>query len=592
MNAHNPWKRNKIGLAVLPAVLLAAMLLSVDVAWGNGPVISEIRSITEEGLYQKTFRLTRDAEVEIEAIASGIPDKNILFSYAWLLDLNTRKPVWVMDVDDVDEIQGDNVKAEAGLSLPAGDYTLYYSAFRGLHPFTKKMKFFNIEIGVLDVSKMPMKWDEHGDPSRWQVVVRAKEKGFPEECVQANVKPPKSEAIIRFDKARTVELFKAGLEVSEPIRVRIRATGEYVAKERSFADGGWIDDQNSCERIWSMDLGNTELAGGAEKNRCFDGEVTLQPGNYLVCYVTDDSHSYRDWNSTPPFDPESWGIEILPVDPSQLDRVTVTEEPQERNLIASLGRMGDTEFKRIGFRLKREQEICVHSFGEYAEQYNRYIDYGWIEDARTLRKAWKMPHHNKGEYAGGEYRNRQVKDKITLPAGDYYLCYVTDYAHAYGDWQHSPPYDPRAWGISVRAASADFRPEDVELFDEFDGPNLLIRIGPLGDATHKLSIFNVKEPTTVRLIAVGEGERGDMFDYAWLEEEGSDKVIWKMSYQETSHAGGAKKNRRIDRLVRLEPGKYNLHYKTDDSHSFEEWNDEMPTEPQLWGVVMLEVKED
>jgi hypothetical protein len=588
VNAHNPWKQKEIGLAVL----LAALLFSADAAWGRGPVISEIRNITEEGLYQKTFCLTQDAEIEIEAVGSGQPDKDILFSYAWLLDMNSRKPVWVMKAEESEEIRGDNVQVETALKLPAGEYALYYSAFRGLHPYTKKMKILNIEVGVLDVSKMPMKWDEHGDPSRWQVVVRAKDKDFPEACVMSDIKPPKREAIIRFDKARTVELFKAGLEVREPMRVRIRATGEYVAKERSFADGGWIDDQNSCERVWSMDLGNTEPAGGAQKNRTFDGEVFLEPGNYLVCYVSDDSHSYRDWNSPPPYDPENWGIEILPLDPSQLDMVTVTEDPPDRNLIVRLGRMGDATFKRTGFKLTHDQEICVHSFGEYSDKYNRYIDYGWIEDARTLQKIWKMPHNDKGEYAGGEYRNRQVKDKIKLPAGEYYLCYVTDYAHAYGNWQHSPPYDPRAWGISVRAASHEFKPEYVESFEEFDGPNLLIRIGPMGDDMHKKSIFNVKEATTVRFISVGEGERGDMFDYAWLAKDNSDEIIWKMSYQETSPGGGAKKNRRLDRMVRLEPGRYNLHYKTDGSHSFEKWNDEMPSDPQFWGVIMLEVKED
>lgn len=32
---------------------------------------------------------------------------------------------------------------------------------------------------------------------------------------------------------------------------------------------------------------------------------------YRVFYETDGSHSYRDWNSTPPRDPERYGITLI-----------------------------------------------------------------------------------------------------------------------------------------------------------------------------------------------------------------------------------------------------------------------------------------
>ena len=49
-----------------------------------------------------------------------------------------------------------------------------------------------------------------------------------------------------------------------------------------------------------MSVDNTEPAGGADKNRLFDGTLHLAPGSYLVYYRSDGSHSYDDWNAAPP----------------------------------------------------------------------------------------------------------------------------------------------------------------------------------------------------------------------------------------------------------------------------------------------------
>ena len=57
---------------------------------------------------------------------------------------------------------------------------------------------------------------------------------------------------------------------------------------------------------------NTMDAGGANKNRRFDGLVELPAGEYVVHYVTDDSHSFDQWNQEAPFEAERWGITIRP----------------------------------------------------------------------------------------------------------------------------------------------------------------------------------------------------------------------------------------------------------------------------------------
>ena len=54
----------------------------------------------------------------------------------------------------------------------------------------------------------------------------------------------------------------------------------------------------------------TEHAGGASKNRRFDGTIRLSAGEYVLRYETDGSHAFGDWNADPPDDPEMWGITV------------------------------------------------------------------------------------------------------------------------------------------------------------------------------------------------------------------------------------------------------------------------------------------
>ena len=55
------------------------------------------------------------------------------------------------------------------------------------------------------------------------------------------------------------------------------------------------------------------------------------------------------------------------------------------------------------------------------------------------------------------------------------------------------------------------------------------------------------------------------------------------------HAGGDAKNRYARRTMTLPPGRYVLHFQTDDSHSFMKWNAKPPHEPHMWGVTLLEL---
>jgi hypothetical protein len=77
-------------------------------------------------------------------------------------------------------------------------------------------------------------------------------------------------------------------------------------------DYGWIENAETGETVWEMTYRKTTHAGGASKNRIFDGAIRLPAGRYELRYESDGSHAYGDWNADPPDDPEGWGITVLP----------------------------------------------------------------------------------------------------------------------------------------------------------------------------------------------------------------------------------------------------------------------------------------
>jgi len=105
------------------------------------------------------------------------------------------------------------------------------------------------------------------------------------------------------------------------------------------------------------------------------------------------------------------------------------------------------------------------------------------------------------------------------------------------------------------------------------------------DNEDKTVEFTLPRAQQVRIFSIGEGQAGEMFDYGWIENADKGTSVWEMQEKETTHAGGAGKNRKVDMVITLEPGKYKLRYKTDDSHSFDHWN-ALPPEFNFWGIAV------
>ncbi|HNI10062.1 MAG TPA: hypothetical protein PLL93_02880 [bacterium] len=90
----------------------------------------------------------------------------------------------------------------------------------------------------------------------------------------------------------------------------------------------------------------------------------------------------------------------------------------------------------------------------------------------------------------------------------------------------------------------------------------------------------------MRIQCIGEGRSGRMYDYGWIKNAETGQTVWKMLYEDTEPAGGARKNRSFNGVVLLAPGNYKVTFISDDSHSYEDWNDDPPNLPDRWGITV------
>ena len=165
-------------------------------------------------------------------------------------------------------------------------------------------------------------------------------------------------------------------EVTKPTSIRIYAIGE--GRSGDMFDYGWISDANTGEIVWKMRYRDTQHAGGASKNRLFQGVIELKPGQYIVHYQTDDSHSYEEWNSRPPQDPEMYGISIYPMNDRENIKFIPRQAIKSNDILAQLTKIGDEEHVRKQFQLDRTTRIRIMCIGE--GDWDEMYDYGWIEN--------------------------------------------------------------------------------------------------------------------------------------------------------------------------------------------------------------------
>jgi hypothetical protein len=363
----------------------------------------------------------------------------------------------------------------------------------------------------------------------------------------------------------------------------------------------WILNADTRELVW--DLESADSDGSGNDLRRFEGSVTLGAGLYEVHYATYpfNSLSYTVKNGVS-------GLISRVFNDSDRDRGERWDDDAHRDYRIAVRGDGDRATRgdvraaaraldeaavvalhpyrsgseRFGFELTETTDLDLLAIGELNR--DGQYDYGWILDAESGDRVWEMDYY-RSDPAGGGSKNRVVQEELRLPAGRYVAYFAADGSHDPEEWNTMPPFDPGFWGLTIWVRDQSAR-ASVRGFEYEPVPSDLtfVSLTDVGDDELVSEGFSLSSPMDVRIFAIGEGTRSDMADYAWIVDANTRRRVWSMDYKDTEHAGGADKNRLSDDRVRLDAGSYLAYYRSDGSHSSENWNASAPAEAAYWGV--------
>ncbi|MGH7492978.1 MAG: hypothetical protein ACREOO_11350 [bacterium] len=565
-------------------------LLAAGSVMAQEQILVDLHDLRPQAVEVKGFSLASDQKIAIKAVGFRSSSRRPPVASAWILNARTRALAWELTESNTQSYGRYFSKFEDDVHLPAGDYAVYYSFFsyyfyEGGHSISG----LGEAVGnLVDELFFDGRWDEgermdRGKTKDLGIVVRGRGQVLDDRQLEAFAKARQDPAFVSMASLWDDDYKKQGFTLDQPLELEIRATGE--ARYDEEFDYGWIIDTKTREKVWKFDYRDSQRAGGAEKNRLVRATIKLPAGDYAAFWVTDDSHSHRRWNATPPYDPEFWGLTIAVKDAAMKKHVRTFEyeDVPAQNVFLQITRVRDDEFLSEGFSLKKPTGVRIYALGEGRE--GEMFDYAWIVDAKTRKKVWEMEYY-KTEHAGGGEKNRLFDGTLRLAAGNYVAHYVSDGSHSFRDWNTSPPIDQEHWGLTLMTAEEASPAEAIAAYEEKNDTGVIAQITGVRDDQHRQMDFRLTENSDVRIYAVGEGRDGEMFDYGWIEDARSGRVLWEMTYRMTEHAGGGRKNRMLDDTISLKAGEYALHYKSDGSHSSRHWNDSPPHDPAHWGITV------
>ena len=251
------------------------------------PII-EITKVGDNEFLSQGFTLPESSELRILSLGEGY-DEDELADYGWIVNADTKETVWTMNNNRKIEHAGGSKKnwmVEEKINLEKGSYIAYY---------------------ISDGSHSYEEWNASNpfDRARWGLTVWSETKGI--KYFDSNNYKSKN-IIAEIVKVTDDKKLEKSFSLSKSGKIRIIAIGE--GSRSDMDDYGWIEDKNG-NTVWEMTYRKTKEAGGASKNRLYNNTISLEAGNYTLHYVSDGSHSYNSWNSSPPENQENYGITLL-----------------------------------------------------------------------------------------------------------------------------------------------------------------------------------------------------------------------------------------------------------------------------------------
>ena len=503
---------------------------------------------------------------------------------AWILDARTRAVVWDMRAVDTRR-EANGLRRFAGtVPLPAGTYEAHYASY----PASSVSWNGDINISLKEIIRLGRRV-KYGGPyvetelyKQFGLNIEGAGRIASQDEINAAHAVFTASAIATLVPDRNSSIRK-GFELTRPTSVEVYAIGE-LRRDGEF-DYGWIMNADTRKRVWTMTYAGTDPAGGAAKNRMAHETLQLKPGHYVAYFVCDDTHGPDEWNNVPATDPEFWGMTLRVADRAARASVKPFEYepvPQGQTIVSMIG-IHDDEMRSSGFALRRPMDVHIYALGEGSS--DKMHDYAWIVDEEQHKRVWAMRYEDT-EHAGGAEKNRLFDGTVHLDAGNYLVYYHSDDSHSYNDWNGAPPAEERYWGVSIFPASGRLNPADIGPFMRTRGAGTnttLAQLTHMGDDEDARTPLRLTEATRLRVLVIGEGRDGDMYDYGWIEDADG-QTVWKMKYDETDPAGGSEKNRVFDGVISLPAGNYVLRYRSDGSHSYNDWNADPPDDPESWGI--------
>ncbi len=573
------------------SIILFGLLLGIRSLFA-GDQILEIKDIGYDQVYYKGFVLNHAKDIRIHAVGAGGNkeirrssnshiDKFNMFAYAWILNAESREMVWRMTIENTDREPGSDWMRtfDGKVHLKAGSYEVYYSAV--------EPSFISLNGGFITLGKVLKRifsssdeWDDEAD--LWTIRIDGVTDVLSTKEIKERRFAEKEAALVSITGLRDYKRYVSGITLTQPLDVQIYALGEGF-KGKMF-DYAWIINAQTRKHIWTMKEADTDYAGGAQKNRVVRERLHLKSGDYLIYYKLDDSHSLQEWNSNPPYDPFYWGIIIRSMTKTEAGTVKPYSERSKKPIV-SITRVGDYASKEAQFKLTKPSKIRILAEGEGRD--GDMFDYGWIVNMETGKTVWKM-RYSRTTHAGGASKNRLFDGVIDLDAGEYMVYFQSDDSHSYEGWNMAPPDEPEWWGISIF-------PVDKSTFvgtvreKKVKKQDVLAQLIHVGDDEHVRKQFHLSKRSRIRIYCIGEGDEDDMYDYGWIRNLDTGDLVWKMRYRNTQPAGGADKNRKADTIITLDPGDYIVHYRSDDSHSYHDWNTTPPRDKENWGITIYDL---
>ena len=252
-------------------------------------VIVDLTQLGDREAVREGFTLTERMDVRVYAVGEG--SGGDMYDYGWIVDAETRQPVWEMEYYRTDHAGGaeKNRVVDEVVNLDAGNYIVYFVT-DGSHSY-------------FDWNSAPPVFDE-----TWGITVLGAG-GYNRNAVRAYDERSDPSVIVQLIGIRDHDRRRERFTLDRDTDVRIYALGEGI--DNRMYDYAWIENARTRRTVWEMEYRDTERAGGARKNRLFTDTISLPAGEYILQYESDGSHSFGDWNSAPPADAFNYGVTLF-----------------------------------------------------------------------------------------------------------------------------------------------------------------------------------------------------------------------------------------------------------------------------------------